>query len=76
MLEEVCVCVHPHSFCPAGLDTAHTSMLKEVASQRRVNNRTFTFVHLMYLSDSHHLLPEEKIPRYDPNSFTSEEFCT
>lgn len=51
-------------------------MLEEVASQRRVNIRTFTTVHLMYLSDSHHLLPEEEIPRYDPNSFTSEEFCT
>lgn len=45
-----------------GLDTAHTSMLEEVASQRRVNIRTFTTVHLMYLSDSHHLLPEEEIP--------------
>lgn len=49
-------------FVIGGLDTAHTSMLKEVSCQRRVNIRTFTSVHLMYLSDSHHLLPEDEVP--------------
>lgn len=41
-------------------------MLKEMSSQRGVNIRTFISVHLMYLSDSHHLLPEDEEPRYDP----------
>lgn len=61
--------VYPYSFYPAGLDTSHTSVLKEVSSQRGVNIRTFTLTHLMYLSDSHHLLPEdEEVPRYDPEA--------
>lgn len=51
---------------PAGLDIAHASMLKEISSQRGVNVSTSALVHLMYLSDNHQLLPEDKVPRYDP----------
>ncbi|CAG09510.1 unnamed protein product [Tetraodon nigroviridis] len=49
-------------FIIGGLDTADTSMLKELSSQRGVNIRIFTVVHLMYLPDSHQLLPQEKVP--------------
>lgn len=50
---------------PPGLDTSYTSMLKEVSSQRNVNVRPFVSVHLMYLSDSQRLIPEQEVPRYD-----------
>lgn len=46
----------------------HISMVKEVSSQRKVNTRTFTVVHLMYLMDSQHLLPEQEVPRCDPKA--------
>lgn len=60
------VCIFIYFVYPAGLDTADTSMLKELSSQRGVNIRIFTVVHLMYLPDSHQLLPQEKVPRYGP----------
>lgn len=62
----ISVCIFIFIIISAGLDTSHLPMLKEVSSQRGVNIRTFTSVHLMYLSDSHHLLPEDEVPRYDP----------
>lgn len=62
------VYIYIYPFYRAGLDMAHTSMVKEVSSQRKVNTRTFTVVHLMYLIDSHHLLPEQEVPRYDPKA--------
>ncbi|XP_078129168.1 glycine N-acyltransferase-like protein 3 [Sander vitreus] len=43
-------------FLIGGFDISHTSMLKEVASGREVNNRCYTAVHLLYLPDSSHLL--------------------
>eukprot|EP00066_Takifugu_rubripes_P002372 XP_003964276.2 PREDICTED: glycine N-acyltransferase-like protein 3 [Takifugu rubripes] len=49
-------------FIIGGLDMAQISMVKEVSSQRKVNTRTFIVLHLMYLIDSHHLLPEQEVP--------------
>ncbi|KAF1375896.1 hypothetical protein PFLUV_G00224950 [Perca fluviatilis] len=43
-------------FLIGGFDISHTSMLKEVASDREVNNRCYTAVHLLYLPDSSLLL--------------------
>lgn len=47
---------------------AHISMVKELSSQRKVNTRIFIVLHLMYLKDSHQLLPEQEVPRYDPKA--------
>ncbi|XP_059215937.1 uncharacterized protein LOC131993889 [Centropristis striata] len=44
-------------FLIGGLDTSHAAMLKDVSSDREVNNRLYTAVHLMYLPDISHLLP-------------------
>nr|ACQ58257.1 Glycine N-acyltransferase [Anoplopoma fimbria] len=39
-------------FIIGGFDISHASMLKEVSSDREVNNRWYTSVHLLYLPDS------------------------
>ncbi|KAM7408977.1 hypothetical protein PAMA_002613 [Pampus argenteus] len=43
-------------FQMAGFDVSHASLLKEVSSNRRVNNRGFTLVNLLYLPDCSHLI--------------------
>ncbi|XP_008281709.1 glycine N-acyltransferase-like protein 3 [Stegastes partitus] len=43
-------------FLIGGFDFSHASLLKEVSSDRKVNNRVFTLVHLMYLPDIKNLL--------------------
>ncbi|XP_062422666.1 glycine N-acyltransferase-like protein 3 [Pungitius pungitius] len=43
------------SFLIGGFDASHATMLKEVSSDRRVNNEVYTMVHLLYLPDSSHL---------------------
>ncbi|KAM9344601.1 glycine N-acyltransferase-like protein 3 [Symphorus nematophorus] len=43
-------------FLIGGFNFSHAPMLKEVASDREVNNRLYTLVHLLYLPDSSHLL--------------------
>ncbi|KAM7385791.1 hypothetical protein PAMP_001848 [Pampus punctatissimus] len=43
-------------FQMAGFDISHASLLKEVSSNRQVNNRGFTLVHLLYLPDCSHLI--------------------
>ncbi|XP_068581021.1 glycine N-acyltransferase-like protein 3 [Cebidichthys violaceus] len=42
-------------FLIGGFDVSHATMLKEVSSDREVNNKVFTLVHLLYLPDSSHL---------------------
>ncbi|XP_014861866.1 PREDICTED: glycine N-acyltransferase-like protein 3 [Poecilia mexicana] len=42
-------------FLIGGFDISHVPTLKEVSSEKRVNNRSFTLVHLMYLPDISHL---------------------
>ncbi|XP_023281663.1 glycine N-acyltransferase-like protein 3 isoform X1 [Seriola lalandi dorsalis] len=49
------------SFLVGGLDISHAAMLKEVSSEREVNNRCFTLVNLLYLPDSSHVL----VPKVD-----------
>ncbi|XP_056291717.1 glycine N-acyltransferase-like protein 3 [Pseudoliparis swirei] len=44
-------------FVIAALDVSHANMIKEVSSDREVNNRVYSLVHLMYLPDSSHLPP-------------------
>uniref|UniRef100_A0A3Q1EA82 Glycine N-acyltransferase-like protein n=1 Tax=Acanthochromis polyacanthus TaxID=80966 RepID=A0A3Q1EA82_9TELE len=41
----------------SGFDFSHAPMLKEVSSDRKVNNRIFTLVHLLHLPDINYLLP-------------------
>ncbi|XP_070696743.1 glycine N-acyltransferase-like protein 3 [Pempheris klunzingeri] len=43
-------------FLMAGFDMSHAPLLREVSSDREVNNRGYTLVHLLYLPDSSHLL--------------------
>ncbi|XP_068424669.1 glycine N-acyltransferase-like protein 3 [Clinocottus analis] len=43
-------------FLIRGFDVSDTTMIKEVSSDREVNNRVFAMVHLLYLPDSSHLL--------------------
>ncbi|XP_029305846.1 glycine N-acyltransferase-like protein 3 [Cottoperca gobio] len=43
-------------FCIGGFDVSHVPMLKEMSSEREVNNRCFVKVHLLYLPASTHLL--------------------
>nr|XP_024660435.1 glycine N-acyltransferase-like protein 3 isoform X3 [Maylandia zebra] len=38
-----------------GLDVSHAPMLKQVSSDRRVNHKVYTLVHLLYLPDANHL---------------------
>ncbi|XP_075933474.1 glycine N-acyltransferase-like protein 3 [Anarhichas minor] len=42
-------------FLITGSDVSHATMLKEVSSDREVNNKVHTLVHLLYLPDSSHL---------------------
>ncbi|XP_068581026.1 glycine N-acyltransferase-like protein 3 [Cebidichthys violaceus] len=42
-------------FLIGGFDVSHATMLKEVSSDREVNNKVFALVHLLYLPDSSHL---------------------
>ncbi|XP_051815438.1 glycine N-acyltransferase-like protein 3 isoform X1 [Acanthochromis polyacanthus] len=44
-------------FLIGGFDFSHAPMLKEVSSDRKVNNRIFTLVHLLHLPDINYLLP-------------------
>ncbi|XP_070771874.1 glycine N-acyltransferase-like protein 3 [Enoplosus armatus] len=44
------------NFLIGGFDISHAPLLKEVSSDREVNNRGYTSVHLLYLPDSSHLL--------------------
>ncbi|XP_044228533.1 glycine N-acyltransferase-like protein 3 isoform X1 [Thunnus albacares] len=43
-------------FLIGGFDYSHASMLKEVSSDRQVDYRCYTLVHLLYLPDCSHLL--------------------
>ncbi|XP_038592890.1 glycine N-acyltransferase-like protein 3 [Micropterus salmoides] len=43
-------------FILGGFDISHAPMLKQVSSDRNVNNRGYVLVHLLYLPDSSHLL--------------------
>ncbi|XP_040906419.1 glycine N-acyltransferase-like protein 3 [Toxotes jaculatrix] len=43
-------------FLLGGFDFSHAPMLKQVSSDRKVNNKCYTLVHLLYLPDSSHLL--------------------
>nr|XP_024660432.1 glycine N-acyltransferase-like protein 3 isoform X1 [Maylandia zebra]XP_024660434.1 glycine N-acyltransferase-like protein 3 isoform X1 [Maylandia zebra] len=42
-------------FMIGGLDVSHAPMLKQVSSDRRVNHKVYTLVHLLYLPDANHL---------------------
>ncbi|XP_014193591.1 glycine N-acyltransferase-like protein 3 [Haplochromis burtoni] len=42
-------------FMIGGLDVSHAPMLKQVSSDRRVNHKVYTLVHLLYLPDTNHL---------------------
>ncbi|KAK9541747.1 hypothetical protein VZT92_001768 [Zoarces viviparus] len=42
-------------FLIGGCDVSHDTMLKEVSSDREVNNKVYALVHLLYLPDSSHL---------------------
>ncbi|XP_031593530.2 glycine N-acyltransferase-like protein 3 isoform X2 [Oreochromis aureus] len=48
-------------FSIGGLDVSHAPMLKQVSSDRRVNHKVYTSVHLLYLPDTNHL----HMPVYD-----------
>ncbi|CAI5653748.1 glycine N-acyltransferase-like protein 3 isoform X3 [Oreochromis niloticus] len=48
-------------FMIGGLDVSHAPMLKQVSSDRRVNHKVYTSVHLLYLPDTNHL----HMPVYD-----------
>ncbi|KAL3972229.1 collagen type X alpha [Sarotherodon galilaeus] len=48
-------------FMIGGLDVSHAPMLKQVCSDRRVNHKVYTSVHLLYLPDTNHL----HMPAYD-----------
>lgn len=43
-------------FLIGGFNTSHASTLKEVSSEKKVNNKCYTFVRLLYLPDISHLL--------------------
>ncbi|KAK5853810.1 hypothetical protein PBY51_014934 [Eleginops maclovinus] len=43
-------------FIIGGFDISHAPILKEVSSNRGINNRYYTAVHLLYLPDSTHLV--------------------
>ncbi|XP_069001103.1 glycine N-acyltransferase-like protein 3 [Embiotoca jacksoni] len=55
MLTEDAVDWSPH-FLIGGSDFSHVPMLKEVSSNRNVNNRGYVLVHLLYLPDINNLL--------------------
>ncbi|KAK9541749.1 hypothetical protein VZT92_001770 [Zoarces viviparus] len=42
-------------FLITGCDVSHETMLKEVSSDREVNNKVYALVHLLYLPDCSHL---------------------
>uniref|UniRef100_A0A3B4GNG8 Glycine N-acyltransferase-like protein n=1 Tax=Pundamilia nyererei TaxID=303518 RepID=A0A3B4GNG8_9CICH len=47
--------IHVNTFHSTGLDVSHAPMLKQVSSDRRVNHKVYTLVHLLYLPDTNHL---------------------